>query len=304
MDIQQLRYFLAVADELHFGRAAERLHVTASPLSRRIRELEHELGRELFVREHHHVELTSFGDVFRERAHEVVRAFEGLRDLARDHADAVLCRVGAAPLAPPKVLDAVLDVYAEIAPDVELPITLAPSAELLEELTAGHIDLAVVHLPVGQADLESLLISRGSFGVAMTADDEFADRPSLTLRDLRRRQVLMTSAKVHPSVVAESRAALVEAGVTRLVDLPHNDLVQLAAHVLRTGALAITVLGDDLPATRIYDSPAFRVVPLDEPAMGLRAGLAWRKTAEEHVPGLRDVLAALKERYEDEPVTS
>ncbi|MDX2939235.1 LysR family transcriptional regulator [Streptomyces ipomoeae] len=306
MDIQQLRYFLAVADELHFGRAAERLHVTASPLSRRIRELEHELDRDLFVREHHHVELTSFGEVFRERAKAVVRDFDSLRDLAQGHPDVLRCRLGAAPLTPPKVMDTVLTVYRETAPGVELPVTLASSSELLDQLTADRIDLAVVHLPAGTSSTsgtESLVIASGSLGMVMPATDELATRTSLTLRDLRDRQVLMTSAKVHPSVVGESRAALLNAGVTHLVDLPHNDVVQTAAHVLRTGALTLTVLGDDdLPATRVFAAPAFRVVPLDEPGMALRAGIAWRRAAEETVPGLREVLAALKQRYEDDPM--
>ncbi|MFG2965233.1 LysR family transcriptional regulator [Streptomyces sp. NPDC048288] len=301
MDIQQLRYFLAVADELHFGRAAERLHVTASPLSRRIRELEHELGRDLFVREHHHVELTSFGVVFRGRATDVVRDFDALRELARDRPDAPRCRVGAAPLTPPKVLDTVLAVYRETAPGVDLPVTLASSAELLDRLAADRVDLAVVHLPLGRADLESLVVARGRLGVAMPADDEFADRATLTLRDLRHRQVLMTSAKVHPSVMGEHRSALLAAGVTRLVSLPHNDVVQIAAHVLRTGALALTVLGDDLPTSRVFDSAAFRLVPLDEPGLSLRVGIAWRPDPDRSVPGLREALAALRERYGEAP---
>ncbi|MEU9450215.1 LysR family transcriptional regulator [Streptomyces sp. NPDC048277] len=303
MDIQQLRYFLAVADELHFGRAAERLHVTASPLSRRIRELEHELGRDLFVREHHHVELTSFGEVFRGPARDVVRDFDGLRDLGREHPDAPRCRVGAAPLTPPKVLDAVLAVYREAAPQVELPVALASSAELLDRLAADRVDLALVHLPLGRTDLESLVIARGPLGVAMPADDELADRTTLTLRDLRHRQVLVTSAKVHPSVMAEHRSALLAAGVTRLVPLPHNDTVQIAAHVLRTGALTLTVLGDDLPASRVFETPAFRLVPLDEPGLSLRVGIAWRAEAEGAVPGLREALAALRQRYGDAPAT-
>ncbi|MFJ2235164.1 LysR family transcriptional regulator [Streptomyces sp. NPDC087859] len=303
MDIQQLRYFLAVADELHFGRAAERLHVTASPLSRRIRELEHELDRDLFVREHHHVELTSFGEVFRARAKAVVRDFDSLRDLARDLPDVLRCRVGAAPLTPPKVVDTVLTVYRETAPGVELPVTLASSSQLLDQLTADRIDLAVIHLPAGASGTESLVIASGSLGMVMSATDELATRTSLTLRDLRDRQVLMTSAKVHPSVVGANRAAFLSAGVTHLVDLPHNDVVQTAAHVLRTGALTLTVLGDDdLPATRVFAAPAFRVVPLDEPGLALLAGIAWRRAAEETVPGLREVLAVLRQMYEGGPM--
>lgn len=69
----------------------------------------------------------------------------------------------------------------------------------------------------------------------------------------------MTSAKVHPSVMGRNRAALLNAGVTHLVDLPHNDVVQTAAHVLRTGVLTVTVLvNDDLPVTRVFAAPAFR----------------------------------------------
>ena len=68
VSIRQLRYFVAVAEELHFGRAAARLHMSQSPLSRAIRELEHELGLVLFVRTTRRVELTAAGSVLLERA--------------------------------------------------------------------------------------------------------------------------------------------------------------------------------------------------------------------------------------------
>ncbi|MYQ33918.1 LysR family transcriptional regulator [Streptomyces sp. SID4956] len=303
MDIQQLRYFLAVADELHFGKAAERLHITASPLSRRVRELEQELGRDLFIREHHHVELTQFGEVFRGRAQDAVSVFDGLRRLPDEHLDVPRCRIGAAPLAPAVVLDRVLETYHRVVPDADLPVTLAPSAETLVMLSADRIDLAVVHLPVDTDGVESLLLSRAPYAVAMRSDDDLADRSSLRLRDLRRRQVLVTSAKVHPQVMGETRSALLEAGVTRLVQLPHNDVVQMAAHVLRTGALSLTVMGADTPATRIFAPPHFTVVPLDEPTLVLRAGMAWRAGAESRVPGLRSVVESLRTRYGTRPMS-
>ncbi|MFC9057185.1 LysR family transcriptional regulator [Streptomyces sp. NPDC057074] len=297
MDIQQLRYFLAVAEELHFGRAAERLHVTASPVSRRVRELEHVLGRDLFVREHHHVELTPFGKKFREKAAEVVRAFDGLRDLAAAHADTRRCRIGAAALTSPTVLDTVLDLYRELAPSVALPVTLASSAELLDQLASRQVDIAVTHLPTDRADLRSLVIARASLGVAMPADDELAGRASLSLRDLSRRRLLVTSSKVHPSVMGRLRSTLVDAGITDLVTLPHSDIVQTAAHVLRTGVLTLTMLSSQAPAARVFDTPAFRIVPLDEPAMEMTAGVVWCAGTESAVPGLAEVIGALRERY-------
>lgn len=302
MDIQQLRYFLAVADELHFGRAAERLHITASPLSRRIRELEQELRRDLFVREHHHVELTQFGETFRDRAQDAVNVFDTLRGLPDEHVDVPRCRIGAAPLAPAVVLDRVLETYHRVVPDAELPVTLAPSAETLVMLSADRVDLAVVHLPVDTDGVESLLLSRAPYGVVMRSDDALAEHTSLKLSDLRQRQVLVTSAKVHPQLMGETRTALLEAGVTRLVPLPHNDVVQMAAHVLRTGGLSLTVVGSDTPATRVFAAPHFVVVPLDEPALVLRAGIAWRPDAENRVPGLRTVVDTLRMRYGTRPL--
>ena len=76
MDIAQLRCFLAVAEELHFGRAAERLHLTPSPVSRAVKELERELGAQLFVRRYHDVQLTSTGNELLSRVREIVESRE------------------------------------------------------------------------------------------------------------------------------------------------------------------------------------------------------------------------------------
>src|ERR1700752_623988 len=77
VELRQLRYFVAVAEELHFGRAAERLHMSQSPLSRAIRELERDLGVVLFVRNTRQVELPSAGSLLLERAHRALEEIDG-----------------------------------------------------------------------------------------------------------------------------------------------------------------------------------------------------------------------------------
>ena len=304
MDIQQIRYFLAVADELHFGRAAEHLHVTPSSFSRRIRDLEQELGSDLFIREYHSVELTRFGQAFLEPARAVVLGFDDLKRLSRDP-DALSrrrCRIGATPLAAPPVLDAVLDVFQHVAPDVELPIVLAPTAELLVKLAHGGVDLAVVHLPTGTSETQSITLGRGEYAIAMRSDDPLAARVRLTPQDLADRQLLMTSAKVHPSFMNAIRRVLTDAGVSRLIELPHNDAVQVAAHIQRTGALAVSFAGRHHPAYRIYSEPDFALVPFDAPGLDVCVGVAWRPGTETSVPALTDVLDALREKYGTAPM--
>ena len=83
MDLRLLRYFMALADELHFGRAAERLHICQPPLSQQIRLLEEELGTPLFERSHHRVELTAAGQMLKEQAPLVFEQLERALDLTR-----------------------------------------------------------------------------------------------------------------------------------------------------------------------------------------------------------------------------
>ena len=103
IELRQLRYFVAVAEELHFGRAAERLHMSQSPLSRAIRELERELGVVLFVRTTRRVELTPAGSLLLERARRALAEIDGavadVRRLTRSD-DGVL-RLGYGPFSGP-----------------------------------------------------------------------------------------------------------------------------------------------------------------------------------------------------------
>ncbi|MGW6511572.1 LysR family transcriptional regulator [Streptomyces niveus] len=154
MDLLRLpRHFAVVGEELHFGRAAERLGMAQPPLSQRIRELERELGVELFDRSRRQVRLTPAGDVLLGEARELLAGVGRMRELVAGAArgEYGTLRVGVPPELPGSVLGAVLTEFAAKAPDVRLELREFTSAERLE-LLAGHgLDAGLVHHPLDPA---------------------------------------------------------------------------------------------------------------------------------------------------------
>ncbi|WP_250399262.1 LysR family transcriptional regulator [Streptomyces cellostaticus] len=303
MDIQQIRCFLAVAEEQHFGRAAERLRITPSPLSRRIRDLENELGGALFVRTYHQVRLTPFGERLMEPAREALERFDALRDVpVEGGADRRPVRVGAAPLAAPQVTATVQAVLGRHAPGIRTQVELAPSAELLDLLHAAKLDLAVVHFPVPGDDLGRLALATGSYAVAMRADDPLSTRLTVRLADLADRPLTLTSPKVHPVMMGTLRERLRRAGVHDLREVPHSDAVQVAAQVQTTGSRSLIMAGLKHPSSRVFDDPAFTVVRLDEPDLIVEVGVVWREDSLETLPYVRSCLEDLRDEYAHRPM--
>jgi DNA-binding transcriptional LysR family regulator len=303
VEIQQLRYFVAVADELHFGRAAERLHVTPSPLSRRIRELEREVGGELLTRGYHDVQLTDLGRSFLERARDVLERFDDLQSYARAQRATEHRRlpIGASPLTPPRALDFVLETLTELDPDLAVPVTLEPSAGLIRRLCAGELELAVVHLPVEETGVATMPVTEYRFAVVLRADDPLAGRSSLSLPDLRDHTFVTGSSKVHPAAMNRLRQFITSRGVHHVVELDSQDPVAMSAHIARTHAFSLTVDDDAMPGRRVWDEPRFAVVPLDEPDLHFQVGLAWRSARAAEDPLLHDAVSALQARLGVEP---
>lgn len=304
MEIHHLRCFDAVATELHFGRAAERLHVSPSPVSRAVKELERELGADLFVRHYHRVELTAVGAALAPRVRSVLDELADIALVAHsDDADrARVLRVGGTYLAPPAAMDEFVDLVREVAAGREVSVTSSPSSDLLPLVQQGHLDLAMVHLPVARRGLVTLETAQYAFAVAMRVTDPLADRAVVTLQDLRDRAVVVGPPTPQPDAM-EGLLDTLRRAVGDLVQIADTDTVHLASHVRRTGDLTLTLDPTTGGGARVFDDPAFAVRPMADGALRFSLGLAWRKAAMARDPFLRAFVAAARQRWEGQPRT-
>lgn len=201
MELHHLRYFVAVAEERHFGRAAARLHVTQPPVSQRIRDLEHELGLELFQRSPRSVQLTEAGVTLLAQARRVLQevdlAGRTMRALAKGPESHF--RVGMPPDTSPTTIRVTVQEFSARKPDVRLQLTEMTTSEQLELLREGGIDVAVVRRPADGVGLETSRTVVSPVGVWMSASDPLAERPDVLLAELEDRALVTFPREMAPA---------------------------------------------------------------------------------------------------------
>ncbi|MCF3138272.1 LysR substrate-binding domain-containing protein [Paenarthrobacter sp. AR 02] len=186
MDLHHLKYFVVLSEELHFGRAAQRLHMAQPPLSQRIKDLEKELGVLLFHRRRTGVELSEAGALLLEHARgvldHVAMAQESMRRI-RPGASGVL-QVAVPPDTNPVALSTMVSSFATSAPDVLLNLHELTTVEQVERLRDGELDVAVVRHPLSSVGFASGPVFSRALGVVMNASHPLASLSSVRLGDL------------------------------------------------------------------------------------------------------------------------
>src|SRR5436190_4678178 len=188
--LRQLRHFVAVAERLHFGRAAVALHISQPPLSRSIRDLEGRLGATLLARTRRRVELTPEGARFLEEARRLLAQLEhAVLEVGRMAAGGGRLRLGFVSLADYGVLPGLLKAYKAARPGVELALREMLSPDQAAALAAGELDFGLLLPPVvppsAGADLEHLVVQRERFVAALPARHPLARKRSrIAVREL------------------------------------------------------------------------------------------------------------------------
>ena len=264
-DLRQLRYFVAVAERLHFGRAAEALHISQPPLSRAIRALEDDLGVPLFHRTRRRVELTPQGARLLEEARRVTghleRTVHELRAMAAGgHAR---LRIGFVSLADYGVLPGLLRAFKNAQPGVRLGLREMLSPEQAAALAAAELDFGLLLPPVaGAARLDHLVVQRERFLLALPARHRLAaGGGKLALREMAGEPFVTIPRQIGP----------------RLYDI----VAQLAAQAGISLNVAQEAIQMQTVVSLVSSGLGAAIVPASVANLG-RRGVVYRELADRH----------------------
>jgi DNA-binding transcriptional LysR family regulator len=240
VDIRKLRCFVAVADELHFGRAASRLHVAGPAVSQTIRSLEHELGLTLFNRSNRRVELTEAGHLLLEEANAVLDRFDAAQaTMARLRSAASSgVRVGAVPALPPQLIPDLLARCAADAPDIDVVVTALPAGRSLRDALGYGSDLILTRGEIAEPDIHSAVVARERLGVALPREHHLAAQAAIRPVELNDVPLIAFSRASDATEFDRIFGALATAGLARprLVHESHPGAVEASLRLVARGA--------------------------------------------------------------------
>ena len=203
MELRQLRYFVTVAETLHFGRAAELLHIVQPAVSQQIQRLERELGAALFDRSPRRVRLTAFGEGFLPAARAVLTAEQQAHAVAAQliHPQQRVLRLGTSSGLGDH-LDRIMDRLVERAPELLVELVSAPVQERLRQVAEGRLDAAFVRgSGSGDRTLRTVPVWQDPLMVALPARHPLAAAEAVAPAELAGLALALTSRRNHPALV-------------------------------------------------------------------------------------------------------
>jgi len=279
MTLTELKYIVTLAQEKHFGHAAERCFVSQPTLSVAVKKLEDELGVALFERSKSAVQLTPTGEKIVHQARKVLEQASAIKEMAQLGKDQLTSplRVGAIYTIGPYLFPHLVPALHEQAPDMPLYIEENFTAILRRKLRAGELDAIIIALPFTETDVVTRTLYEEPFEVLLSKKHPWAERTAIPIADLTTEKLLMLGeGHCFRDQVIEACPAL-EANLKN----PEQTLVaeggslETIRHMVASG-LGITVLPQSAIGTSQYAPDVLITRPFDDPVPSRSVAVAWR----------------------------
>jgi DNA-binding transcriptional LysR family regulator len=276
VQLQQLAYFVAVAEEHHFTRAAHRVHVAQPSLSKQIAAMESELGGPLFSRARGNITLTAAGDVLLPIARRILADVESAQSAVRELVGLQqgLIRLGATPSLSTALVPTTLRRFHDRYPGVRIVLEEGGSRDLVSTLAQGAIDLALIILPLHTHDpvLETIPLLREPLVAAVPPDHPLADRVALEIGDLR--DIALVMFRDGYDLRDVTLAACRNAGFEPRLAVEGGEMDAVLQMVQAGLGVAI------VPSMVVARMPALKVVPFAPPRLTRTVAIAHRRDVD------------------------
>lgn len=298
MELRQLKYFVKSAEYLNFSVAAKHLYITQSTLSQQIKQLEFELGFELFLRNSRHISLTEAGEEFLPFARKTILdaedAVQRLYDL--QHVKVGTLRVGVTYSLSTVLTEGLISFMKEF-PGIKLEVYYKTVDELLTLLRERKVDFVLSYKPLYEAtDIEAMPLFENTLALVVSKEHPFAKRDRIKLNDLAGLPLILPSKGLQARMMLDR---LIEGNNITLTSKLELNETNILLQMVATGNYA-TILS----TSALFGKTRFKVIPIDEPGNVMEASLlslkgAYQKAAAKEFIDILLNTEAVKRRLMD-----
>ncbi len=272
---RQLQYLVAIADELHFGRAAKRVNVSQPTLSSQFSALEQKLGRKLIERDRKSVFVTPLGREVVERARRILNDVQGLSDFvnaSRAELSGKL-KLGVPPTLGPYLLPHMVPVMHKRYPRLKLYISEGTPRNIQDALVRGELDMVLSPSPIVHSTLKVCRLFEEELFVVSAPDHELCSKPEITLDDLQGQKVLTLETGHH--LHAQVRQVCDAHGAEMLFDYEGTSLDTLR-HMVGMGT-GLSFFPELYILSEMRSQKEVKVIPLKGPKISREVCMVWRE---------------------------